>query len=190
MNILKTKAILLSAVALAASAVLATAQNANDPNQPDRGNRRGNFEDFRQRMNERLKASLKVTDEEWAVIQPLLEKVQAKQRDAAGSRFGGRGPGGPGGPGGGTPGGDQGNRNQGNRDQGNRPDRAGSAESQALRTALENETSSPEELKAKLTAVRESRKKTAAELEQAREDLRKVLTLRQEATLVAMGVLE
>jgi Spy/CpxP family protein refolding chaperone len=188
MNILKTKTLLLSAMALAASAALATAQNANDPNRPaDRADRRGNFEDFRQRMNERLKASLKVTDEEWAVIQPLLEKVQAKQRDAAGSRFGGRGPGGPGG---GTRGGDQANRDQGNRDQGNRPDRAGSAESQALRTALENENSSPEELKAKLTAVRDSRKKTAAELEQAREELRKVLTLRQEATLVTMGLLE
>jgi hypothetical protein len=59
-----------------------------------------------------------------------------------------------------------------------------------LRTALENENSSPEELKAKLTAVREQRKKATAELEQAREELRKVLTMRQEAALVAMGILE
>jgi len=44
--------------------------------------------------------------------------------------------------------------------------------------------------KAKLEAVRAAHKKAAAELEQAREDLRKVLTLRQEAALVMVGILE
>src|SRR4051812_39478759 len=57
----------------------------------DREGRRGNPEEFRQRMNDRLKASLKASDEEWAVIQPLVEKVSTKQREASGSRFGGRG---------------------------------------------------------------------------------------------------
>src|SRR6266513_1974404 len=100
-----TSTILFSALALAGSAVLAPAQDAAnpDPNARQGGRRGGNFnpEEFRQRMNERLKASLKVTDDEWAAIQPLIEKVQAKQRDAMGGRFGGfgRGPGGPGGPG-------------------------------------------------------------------------------------------
>ena len=106
-----TSTILFSALALAGSAVLAPAQDAAnpDPNARQGGRRGGNFnpEEFRQRMNERLKASLKVTDDEWAAIQPLIEKVQAKQRDAMGGRFGGfgRGPGGPGGPGGGGGGG-------------------------------------------------------------------------------------
>jgi hypothetical protein len=45
-------------------------------------------------------------------------------------------------------------------------------------------------LKAKLTAVREARKKSAADLEAARADLAKVLSVRQEAVLVSMGVLD
>jgi hypothetical protein len=133
-------------------------------------------------MNERLKASLKVTDDEWAAIQPLIEKVQAKQRDAMGGRFGGfgRGPGGPGGPGGAGGGGGGGDQ----------PARPGAAESDALRKALESESTSSDDLKAKLNAVREQRKKSASELASAREDLRKVLTVRQEAALVAAGILE
>jgi hypothetical protein len=180
---------ILTVFALTATAFLAHGQepNNNDPNRQRGGDRTRNFEEFRQRMAERLKASLKVSDEEWAVIQPLIEKVTAKQRDAAGSRFGGfggpsRGPGGS--PGGGnapapSTGGDP-----------SRPERAGTAEREALRQALESEGTSPETIKAKLTAVREVQKKAAAELAAAREDLRKVLTVRQEAALVSAGILE
>lgn len=154
-----------------------SAQDAQPGNRG--GGNRGNFEEFRQRMNERLKTSLKVNDEEWSVIQPLIEKVQTKQRESMGSRFGGFGGGrrgGPGGQGGAQPVSDQ-----------NRP---GASESQALRTALENENTSADEIKSKLAAVRDQRKKSEAELAQAREDLRKVLTVRQEAALVSMGILE
>ena len=169
-----TSTILLSAFALAASTILATAQDNNNPdrNRDRGGDRRGNYEDFQKRMNERLKASLKVTDEEWAVMQPLIEKVQTKQRDAMGSRFGG-----------GRRGGDSNSGNSG-------PTRPGEAESNALRTAVENEGTSPEEIKAKLAAVRNQRQKATAELTQAREELKKVVTVRQEATLVSMGILE
>ena len=167
-----------------------------------RGNRRGgggpggNFDpaQFQQRMNERLKESLKATDEEWAVIQPLLEKVQTKQHEARvsggfGGGMGRRG-GGSGGPGGapGAPAADQGNQaNQGNR--GNRGGNT-SPEAEALRTALQSDSTSPEEIKTKLAALRDARKKSQAELEQARADLAKVLTVKQEATLVLMGMLE
>ena len=108
--------ILLSALALAASTILATAQTPAAPAAPaappaDGGNRQrgqggpgGNFADFMARMNDRLKTSLKVTDEEWTVLKPLVEKVQTAQRDAgAGRGFGGRG----GGPGGNNNGADQ-----------------------------------------------------------------------------------
>ncbi len=146
----------------------------------ERGERRGNPEEFRQRMTERLKTSMKVTDEEWSVIQPLIEKVQEKRRSTTFGRFGGFG--GRGGRGGrdGGPGGSASSEQS----------RPGMAESQALRTALENENASADELKAKLTAVRESRKKAQAELDQASDELRKVLTVRQEAALVSMGLLE
>ena len=129
------------------------------------------IEQFRQRMNEFLKVTLKVSDEEWAVIQPLLEKVQTKQRESLTSRFSFMA---------GRRGGDHGGRTE----------PAASAETDALRAALESESTSPAEIKAKLEAVREARKKSEADLAQAREDLRKVLTQRQEATLVMVGILE
>ncbi len=152
----------------------------------------GGNSDFRQRMNDRLKAALKASDDEWAVIQPLLEKVQTAQRATMAGRFGGfggfgrRGGGGPGGPGGGgsapaaSPGASPSNR----------WGRFSSPEADALRTALESDSTSPEEIKAKLQALRDARKKAAADLDDARENLKKVLTLRQEATLVQMGILE
>ncbi len=186
--------ILLSALALAASSILATAQTPAAPAAPaappadggnnnNGGNRQrgqggqgGNFADFMARMNDRLKTSLKVTDEEWTVLKPLVEKVQTAQRDAgAGRGFGGRG----GGPGGNNNGGDQ-----------PADTRPGAAESAALRTAVESDSTSADDLKAKLTAVREVRKKGAASLAVAREELKKVVTVRQEAVLVSMGILE
>jgi hypothetical protein len=160
----------------------------------------GGNADFRQRMNDRMKAALKASDDEWAVIQPLLEKVQTAQRATMAGRFGGfgrrggfGGPGGPGGNGGpGGPGG--GNGPAAGASPGaapaNRPGRVDMPEADALRTALESDSTSPEEIKTKLQALRDARKKAAADLEQAREDLQKVLTLRQEAALVQMGILE
>ena len=150
------------------------------------------FAAFQQRMNDQIKTALKASDDEWAVIQPLLEKVQTAQRAAMmGGGFGrfgggrrgfggGGGPGGPGGPGGngGGPGANAGSP------------RPGMAEADALRTALQSDATSNDEIKTKLQALRDARKKAQDTLEQAREDLKKVLTLRQEATLVQMGLLD
>ncbi len=202
--------LILPVAALVASATFASAQDQN--NQPrQRGGDRGGFsmEEFRKRMEERMKGAMKVSDEEWAVLQPLIEKVQTKGREVMSARFGGGGPGGPGGPGGDRGRGDRGPGGQGGGtppaagtppagggDRGGdrgRPeggDRGGSPEAQALRTALESDATSPDDIKAKLTALRESRKKATAELEAARADLQKVVTVRQEAVLVAMGVLD
>ncbi len=191
-----TPTILLSAIALAASAVLSFAQNAQPPNPADgggRGNRGdrgpgGTPEEFRARMAERLKTSLKVTDDEWGILQPLIEKVTTKQRDAMSGRFGGFGGRGGGGPGGDRgPGGGGGGNTGGGAPGGDRP---GAAESQALRDALEKDGTSAADIAAKLTAVREQRKKAAAELTAARADLQKVVTARQEAVLFSMGILE
>ncbi len=155
---------LLTALALAATSILAIAQDTPKPGTNDPGGRRqrgqggqgGNLEDFMKRMSERMKTSLKVTDEEWTVLQPLIEKVQTAQREAGAGRggFGGRG---------GT----------NNNNTGTTPPadtRPGAAEGAALRTALENESTSPDEMKAKLAAVRDVRKKGAADLAVAREN--------------------
>jgi hypothetical protein len=152
-------------------------------------------------MSDRIKTALKATDDEWAVIQPLLQKVQDVQRAQTAGRFGalaggfgggggggGRrgGFGGGGGPGGGGPGGPGGG--------GGAPLTTGTSPiavaSAALGTALASDATSPDEIKDKLQALRDARKSAATDLEQAREDLAKVLTLRQEATLVQMGLLE
>ncbi len=186
--------ILLTALALAATTILATAQDTPKPGATDPGARRqrgqggpgGNMEDFIKRMNERMKTSLKVTDEEWSVLQPLIEKVQTSQREAGAGRGGFGGFGGFGGRGG--TGGQGGNNNGGATPPADT--RPGAAEGTALRTALESDSTSPEEIKAKLAAVREIRKKGAAELAVARENLKKVVTVRQEAVLVSMGLLE
>src|SRR5579862_1981225 len=61
------------------------------------GGGRGGRGNWQQMMADRLKTQLKATDDEWAVIQPLLQKVQDAQRAARGG-FGGFG-----GPGGGGP---------------------------------------------------------------------------------------
>jgi Spy/CpxP family protein refolding chaperone len=160
----------LSMVALSAVSVSAFAQGANNNNNNNNNNRgnRGNFNpgDFTQR----IKTSLKATDEEWTVLQPLVENVMAKQRDASGFGGGrGRGPGG---------GGD------------NAPTTPAAKASQDLRDLLDKDSATPEEIKAKLAAVRDTKKKAQAELTQAREELRKGLTLRQEAYFVSRGLLE
>ena len=178
-----TSKTILASIALMSTALFANAQDNNAP-----GGGRGNFnpEEFRARMAERIKTSLKVTDDEWTVLQPLIEKVTTKQRDAMSGRFGGfGGRGGPGGDRGGN-GGGGGNRSGG----GDNSDRPGAAESQALRDALEKDGTSATDIAAKLAAVREQRKKTAAELATARAELQKVVTARQEAVLFSMGILE
>jgi len=184
---------LLTIVALAVAPLVVHAQDTTKPAAPapgaTGGGNRGNFnvEDFRKRMEERIKTSLKMTDEEWAVIQPLIEKVTDKQRDAST----GRGFGGPGGPTrGGTTGGGTTGGGTAAATTSTRPERAGTQEREALRLALDSDGSSLEDIKAKLGAVRAVHQKATAELAAAREELKKVVTVRQEAVLVSMGILE
>jgi len=58
-----------------------------------------------------------------------------------------------------------------------------------LRTTLENQSASPDEIKKNLTALREAREKAKQELAAAQQELRQILTVRQEAQLVMMGQL-
>lgn len=187
------------------AAASGTTGTATPATAPAAGGGGGN-PNFYQRMNDRLKTALQASDDEWAIIQPLLEKVQTAQRATMAGRFGGFGGGrrggfgGNGGGNGGNGGGyggngggngpNGGNGGQGGGTQGNRPARFDSPEAEALRTALASDSTSPDEIKAKLQALRDARKKAAGDLEQARQDLTKVLTLRQEATLVQMGILD
>ena len=171
------------------------------------GGGRGNFDpaQFRQRINERMKEFMGASDEEWMVIQPKLEKVMDLQRQTVGGRgmgalFRGRGGpgggGGPGGPGGGGPGGDP--NGGGGRRGGGGPggpfggppdDSPVSIASRELQKSVENNASA-DELKAKLATLREARAKAREDLTKAQNELRELLTMKQEAALVMMGMLE
>ena len=131
---------------------------------------------MRARMMDRYREALEIkNDDEWKVIQPLVQKVSDARRGMAGG-FGGFGGPGRGGRGGG------GDRRGGMFGEPN-PD------AEALQKSLEAKASA-EELKAKLAKYRENQKAKQAALTAAQEDLRKVLTLRQEATSVMMGLLQ
>jgi hypothetical protein len=151
---------------------------------PERGGR-GNFdpEEMRQRMLDRYREQLEVkNDDEWKLISGRIEKVMEARRQVGGNmRFGGFG--GPGGPGGrrGGPDGQDGGRGRG-------PGGTPNPEIDALQKALESNASS-DEIKTKLAALRASRKASQAGLEKSQEDLRKVLSVRQEATALMMGLI-
>ena len=60
----------------------------------------------------------------------------------------------------------------------------------ALRETIENKDSTPTDIADKLKAFREARAAARAQLVQAQDDLRQFLTMKQEATLVSMGLLD
>ena len=142
------------------------------------GGGRGNFDpaQFRQRMMDRLKEQLGASDDEMQALAPKIEKVMQLQRDAGGGgmrgMFGRRG-GGPGGPPGGTA--------------QESPVRQKAAE---LREVLDNKDAKPDEIKAKLDALRAARAQAKQDLAAAQQELKGLLTQRQEAVLVEFGMLE
>ena len=142
---------------------------------------RGNY-DPAQRM-EQLKTVLEVTDDaEWKAMQPLIQKVADLRRDIMFSGMGrGMGRGGPRGGDNAQPA-EQGQQRRGG--YGGTP----SPEADALQKAIESKASTAE-LKAALDKFVASRKAKQAALEQAQDDLRKVLTSRQEAIAAVNGLL-
>jgi hypothetical protein len=200
----------LTLTALAAGACLlgaVTALRAQDGPPP------GNFDpaQMRQRMMERLRNQLEVKDEaEWKLLAERIQKVMEARRALGGpggpggpGGFGMMGPGGPPprpdgaapGPNGAPPGGpDQPNGPDGAAGPGgpggpgmfNRPP---SPEIEALRKALEANASSTE-LKTKLADVRTARQQKEAALAAAQDELKQVLSVRQEAVAVVFGLVK
>jgi len=152
-------------------------------------------EAMRQRMMQRMQQQLGASEAEWQVIQPRLLKVMELSRQAerrGPSAMGAR-------PGAGRrPGQDraaqEGQRQRGQmrrpRGEANRPVSEVQKASDELRALLGSESATPEQVKAKLTALREARAAARQKLAQARADLQQVLTVKQEARLVLMGLLE
>ncbi len=129
-----------------------------------------------------LKEQLEVKDDaEWKALEPLIQKVMDTQQQLFADRIRGafrgfrnrennNG------------GGDNGGRQRGGF--GGEP----SPEAETLQKAIDSKASNAE-LKAALAKLQESRKVKQESLEKAQADLRKVLSLRQEAILTSSGLL-
>ncbi len=171
---------------LSAAPVMAQAASEAPTTREDRrGGGRGDPAQWRQRMIDHMKEQLGTSDDEFKAIQPKLEKVFQAQRDVMGGMgFGGRRGGGPGGPGG--PGGGPGGAGAG----GDQPPSAVQEKRHALQQTLENKDAKPEEIKAKLEEYRAARSQAKQDLTKAQDDLRGVLTQRQEAVLIMDGLLD
>jgi hypothetical protein len=132
-----------------------------------RGGPRGQMDpaQMREMMAQRLKEGLGCTDEELEVIGPRVQKVVEAQAGARMRRFMGMG---------------------GFRGPGAQSD----PEADALSKAIESEDTPKADIEPKLKAYRDAVKKKEAALKKTREELREVVTLRQEAGLVLMGILD
>ena len=142
-----------------------------------------NFDPARmqQMMMDRYREMLEVTnDDEWAAIKPLVQKVtEARMASFAGMGRGMM----MGGPGRGGPGGGAG-------PSGPRPGMFGPTmpEADSLQKAIDSKASKAE-IKAALEKFVAARQAKQTELQQAQDNLRKVLTARQEATATLNGLL-
>jgi hypothetical protein len=135
------------------------------------GGGRGNFDpaEMRARMMERYQEQLGFSDAEFKAIQPLIEDVQTKQREARGGRggmmFGARG------------------------GAGGRWGRGGNQDADPELEALQSAIESGSNIEAKLAAFRAARDKKEADLKKAQDTLKSVLTVKQEAQAVLMGII-
>lgn len=161
-----------AALLLSAGSVFAQNNNGNNGG----GRRfRGNFDpaQFQQRMMDRIQQDLGFTNAtEWSAVQPLVQKVMDARRDLGGGmgrmfmfRRGGRGGG---------------------------PGRFGpqpSSEYQALQNAIDANAPA-EQIKDLLAKYKASQKDKQAKLVAAQDNLRKVLSVKQEAEATLMGLLD
>ncbi len=114
-----------------------------------------------QRAIEDFKNRLEVSDKEWPVVRPRIEKVYNQMYPQPQVNAGG--------------------------------DRARTEveqRSSELRELLHKQGAAPDEIKARLTALRLAKQKAAQDLATAKQELRQLMTLRQEAELVLSGLLD
>lgn len=171
----QTLAIWGTAAALCLSAGSLMAQNNGGP-----GGGRGRFRNFdpaqfRQRIMDNIRDRLGFTnDTDWNAVQPLVQKVMDARRDVGGGldmrmMFRRRG-------------GDNGNRSR----------RFGpplSPQAQSLRQAIDDNAPDAQ-VKAALEKYQASQKEKLAKLTEAQDNLRKVLSIKQEAEATLMGLLQ
>jgi hypothetical protein len=150
------------------------------------GGGRGNFDpaQMQQRIMDNAREQLGLTnDTDWNAIQPLVQKVMDARRDIGGGGMGrlmGRG----------NRGGNTNNANA-NNNGGRRGGFGGtpSPEAEALQKAIDDNAPTAQ-VKAALAKYHASQKDKQTKLVQAQENLRKVLTIKQEAQAALLGLVE
>lgn len=131
----------------------------------------GRFRFDPQQMMDNIKDRLGFTnDTDWSAVQPLVQKVFDARRETMSGMF-------------------RGFRRRGGGDTGgDNPNRPSNPEADALQQAVDSNAPAAQ-IKAALDKYRTAQKAKQAKLEQAQEDLRKVLSQKQEAQAVLMGLL-
>ena len=117
--------------------------------------------EMRERAIERYRDRLDISDKEWTIIQPRLRKVYKFVHPV---RLGG--------------GQDEQSKN------------AVQQKSSELRQLLQDQGASTPEIKAGITALRQAKEQSRQQLIMARQELRTVLSVRQEAQLILSGLLD
>jgi len=180
------------AAALMLGAGTVSAQNDNGGGGGGGGGGFGGFRNMdpaqrQQMMMDRYRQELNFTnDADWSAVQPLVQKVMDAQRESMSGRFGGMGRlfrnrgGGGGGGGGGGFGGPGGGRGFGP---------PPSPEAETLQKAIDDNAPAAQ-IKDALAKYQASQKAKQAKLTQAQDDLRKVLSVKQEAQATLLGLLD
>lgn len=174
---MKARWILLAVMGLAMAVSIGFAQQGPGGNRErgERGDRqnqprrqRMDPEQMRQQRLERVKEQLKPSDDEWQVLSPALEKVFTAQQNAN------------------TWGGFMMRDRQG---QDNQQESDLQRATRELREAV-RDNANDETIGTKLKAFRDARDKAQTQLTDARNELRELVTAKQEAVLVVSGILE
>jgi len=141
------------------------------------GRRRMNPERIREMIAQRMKTTLAASDEEWAVMQPFIEKIQTLTRDLTGGGVGRMMM--------------MGARQRPMRQPENEEEETDLAKAtRELQETLAKEDATADQITEKLDAYREAREAVKEELVEFQGALREIVTPRQEAQLTLMGILE
>jgi len=178
-----------AALCLSAGSLLAQNDNGGGGNGGGQGGfGRGNFDpaQFQQRMMDGIRDQLGFTnDTDWSAVQPLIQKVMDARRDVGvgggmGRMFRNRG-------GNGGNGGNGNNANGGNR-RGGFFGGTPSPEAEALQKAIDDNAPAAQ-IQSALARYEASQKAKQAKLQEAQDQLRQVLTVKQEAQATLLGLL-
>jgi len=139
-----------------------------------RQRQRMSAEERQKNMAQRVKTALEVTDDQWKSIEPKVTKVMTLSRQVSRSRME--------------------RRSSSRRDRGGERSAREQTEieksAQALRKVLKNKEAKSEKIAKRLKALRAAHQKAEKQLADARADLSKTLSVRQQAQLVLMGYLK